>query len=412
MRYSTKFKIVLLAILTCYFSHAQWAPMASLTGASRQGAAGFTIGNKAYIIGGQASNFQTTFDDVWEYDVVSNTWAQKLNFPGSFRVGGVAFTINGKGYFGFGEDGLGNYYDDIWEYNPVLDTWTQKASLPSSARTNAVGFTIGNKAYVGLGIVCTITQIGQVCGKMNDFWEYNPISDTWTQKANFPGNPREYSIGVGLNGKGYVGLGVDSTSTPDFTDFYEYNPITNTWATKANITGIGASDAEAFVLNNEIYVLGGINFNSFTVLNSCKKYNPLTNTWTNSTNFNGGAITAHVALSFPNFILTGTGFDANINTRNDWWKLTASTTDISEDLINFNQVQMYPNPSKDILNIKLTKEMDESVLKLYSADGKLVLDKMMSSSETAINISSLPNGMYILEIKSENIIVRKKLLKN
>jgi hypothetical protein len=37
---------------------------------------------------------------------------------------------------------------------------------------------IGNKGYVGTG---------QYAGSLADFWEYDPLSNTWTQKANFGG---------------------------------------------------------------------------------------------------------------------------------------------------------------------------------------------------------------------------------
>ena len=40
---------------------------------------------------------------------------------------------------------------DFWEYDPVLNTWTQKADFGGAARGDAVGFSIGDKGYIGHG---------------------------------------------------------------------------------------------------------------------------------------------------------------------------------------------------------------------------------------------------------------------
>ncbi|TAL60941.1 MAG: kelch repeat-containing protein [Bacteroidetes bacterium] len=61
------------------------------------------------------------------------------------------------------------YYNDFWEYNPALNTWTQKANSPGATRLGASVFTIANKAYIGTG---------QSQGFYNDLWEYDAITNT------------------------------------------------------------------------------------------------------------------------------------------------------------------------------------------------------------------------------------------
>ena len=75
-------------------------------------------------------------------------------------------------------------YKDFWEYDPATDTWTQKADFGGTARTGAVGFSIGSKGYIGTG-----HMIGSLLQK--DFWEYDPAANTWTQKADFGGTARK-----------------------------------------------------------------------------------------------------------------------------------------------------------------------------------------------------------------------------
>ena len=40
---------------------------------------------------------------------------------------------------------------DLYEYNPLTDTWMQKANLPGSERRSCVAFAIGSYGYVGIG---------------------------------------------------------------------------------------------------------------------------------------------------------------------------------------------------------------------------------------------------------------------
>ena len=45
----------------------------------------------------------------------------------------VAFSIGSKAYIGTGQDDS-SYYKDFWEYDPATDTWTQKADFGGDRR--------------------------------------------------------------------------------------------------------------------------------------------------------------------------------------------------------------------------------------------------------------------------------------
>lgn len=79
-----------------------------------------------------------------------NTWTQKAGFSSS-RHGTVSFGIGNKGYFGTGNDSLWLSHDDFWEFDPQLNSWTQKVNVPGPTRYGAVGFSIDYLGYVGLG---------------------------------------------------------------------------------------------------------------------------------------------------------------------------------------------------------------------------------------------------------------------
>ena len=54
-------------------------------------------------------------------------------------------------------------HKDFWEYDPATNAWTQKADFGGTARLDAVGFSIGSKGYIGTGkraiLIILITKI-------------------------------------------------------------------------------------------------------------------------------------------------------------------------------------------------------------------------------------------------------------
>src|SRR5207249_1984178 len=109
----------------------------------------------------------------------------------------------GAGVDGFGSAG---YFKDFWEYDPLTNTWGQKADFRGTARLFATGFSIANKGYIGAGL-------NEAGGIMKDIWQYDPLSNAWTRKADFPGIT--FGCGFSLGNKGYVGT----------KDFWEYDPF-------------------------------------------------------------------------------------------------------------------------------------------------------------------------------------------
>ncbi len=72
---------------------------------------------------------------------------------------------------------------------------------------------------------------------------------------------------------------------------------------------------------------------------------------------------------------------------------------------NVNQVQLqgisiFPNPSNGILHVGGLDR--SSALRLYSAEGKMVLNKTTDSENFSLDISHLPAGMYILQVNNSS----------
>lgn len=185
---------------------------------------GFVVGNKAYL--GIVDHLNISYSNYfYEYDFATNTWTQKGGYPWQVRRQNPAtFSIGNKGYIvgGHSTFPVANY-SDTWEYNPATDTWTQKANCSFFGRGGAEGFSIGNKGYIVNGSL--VFPNGWVYE--NSMLEYTPATDSWSTKAYFPGAARHHCESFVIGGMAYVGAGKNSEGY--FIDFYKYNPGNNSW---------------------------------------------------------------------------------------------------------------------------------------------------------------------------------------
>jgi len=222
----------------------------------RGGDVSFSIGNKGYWgTGANDQNFlsPTSYNDFYEYDPSTDTWTQKANVGGSVRSGGVGFSIGNLGYVGMGagpEDrssGTPNYpfLKDFWQYDPSTDTWTQKADFGGGTVAGALGFTILDKGYAGLGEVraCPTCQVNA----SGDFWQYDPSTDQWRQIAGFAKPEPGSGIRFSLSGKGYIGIDGGSNN------IWEYDTLADSWSQKAAFPGAIRYGISGFAIGDKAY---------------------------------------------------------------------------------------------------------------------------------------------------------------
>ena len=68
-----------------------------------------------------------------------------------------------------------------------------------------------------------------------------------------------------------------------------------------------------------------------------------------------------------------------------------------EDYAPNYEAIIYPNPTSDVLNIR-TSTFENVTYTLYDAHGKLVMQNILSSEQTPIQVSQLAPGAYSLEL--------------
>ena len=275
-----------------------WNKKQNFAGSSRFYGTGFSIGSKGYI--GTGISTLGTLKDFWEYDQVADSWTQKADFGGFPRYRAVGFSVGTKGYIGTGTTDNNFGFNDFWEWDQSTNAWKQKTNVGGTGRLGAVGFSIKDKGYVGTGL-----NLGSTL--LKDFWEYSPVSDSWTQKADFGGGERISAVGFSIENKGYVGTGGSSNFFVNvFRDFWEYDPATNKWIQKANVGGLARKEAAGFSLLGRGYIGTGTGDNGAML--DFWAYYPATNTWVKKANYGGGQNVDAVGFSTPNRGYLSTGF--------------------------------------------------------------------------------------------------------
>lgn len=123
----------------------------------------------------------------------------------------------------------------------ILD-FSKAGEFPIQGRTGAFSFTIADKIYMGTGFGSNATYYG-------DFWEYNPNTDIWAEKAPFPLGPFIGGEVMAYKGKGYVFAGgvlnCQLNSPCDhiyYSAVHAYDPVSDTWEKVAELPNLKGMD--------------------------------------------------------------------------------------------------------------------------------------------------------------------------
>ncbi|MCX6294944.1 MAG: T9SS type A sorting domain-containing protein [Bacteroidetes bacterium] len=385
-----------------------WNKRASVGGSKRERGISFSIASRGYIGLGQ-DTLNLMLNDIWEYDQVTNSWSQKANFPGVARRDAAAFSIGTKGYVGTGIDNadafLGLPQSDFWEYNPATNSWTNKAAYPGNFGSGAyyvTGFAVSGKGYFCCGKLGASTY-------SNELWEYTPTTNSWLQKSNFPGTVRYGGVAFTIGSNGYFGTGTDENVFTN--DFYKYTPATDLWAPIYSFPGSERFSCSSFTLNNNGYILLGTDGGYKDEL---WQYDPLINYWFPKSSLPGGARRSSCTFSIGGKGYAGTG-KGPTGTRKDFWEYLPSIPVGIDEHADDVFTGVYPNPLIESATIKISELIFNSDKNLFfdliNLQGKILVSDKISSSTFTINRNALTSGIYFISIRSnENRIASKKII--
>lgn len=237
---------------------------------------GYSLPSSTYQIGIQTC--ETAYMSDKGLSII-DMWRRLDDFPGGERYKGAAFAINGKGYSGFGTKSGNNIQKDLWEFDPVNETWTQKAYFPGNPRISPCVFTGNNESYVGTG---QSIDNGALAVPYSDLYRYNPSNNSWTQMADAPYVEKAYGI---------------SSASPSYNIFVanlslsvltEYNPGTNAWTVTYDEPEFANSGSLTFSINGKTYFVMGYHVPQNTgTITQVWEYDPVLNIMIRKNDFPG-----------------------------------------------------------------------------------------------------------------------------
>jgi N-acetylneuraminic acid mutarotase len=175
----------------------------------------------------------------------SQEWTSISPIPTIGRDDGVAFSLNNLGFVVTGSGDDSNYSESnrLFCYNPETNSWTEKAPFPGVKRQYSSVFTIDDIAY----LIGGYSEIGTA---LNDVWSYDAALDEWIQRSNFPGLQRWDATSTSMSRVGYYGLGTTQIGT--MSDLWQYFPENDDWSLLCYYAGDHSRSVLAFPLFDKI----------------------------------------------------------------------------------------------------------------------------------------------------------------
>jgi len=308
-----KNSLILLLIISPLFGFCQfWDQVSNFIADGRHHPITFGNDDYGFVISG------SYLDDVYKYDKSNDIWLQLQDIPFTGRGYSYGVAVNNKAYMGFGSTSTGLYPTDWWEYDMDNDVWNQKSDFPGDGREHPAMVVVNNKIYMGCG--------GNDNGNLGDWWEYDVLTDIWTQKSNIIGNNRHHPFYFSIGDYAYVGFGHGSVIGPGsnpssssyiYNDFYRYEPASDTWIQLANFPSEARVAGTQFSYDGNGYILSGDGDDHGPLSNGeFWKYNPLNDSWSQLQSHPGGAIWApgNFVIGCDVYFLLGQNWNASFPT--------------------------------------------------------------------------------------------------
>ena len=88
----------------------------------------------------------------------------------------------------------------------------------------------------------------------------------------------------------------------------------------------------------------------------------------------------------------------------------SSSSSLATSNVKLYEVSIYPNPTSDILKVKLLKN-EKSKIEIYDLSGRLVKQMNANSDNIELNVSALDKGTYLINIVTPSDTISKKIIK-
>lgn len=79
------------------------------------------------------------------------------------------------------------------------------------------------------------------------------------------------------------------------------------------------------------------------------------------------------------------------------------------DVETMTNLEVYPNPTNGLLSINSSVYIKQ--LSVFNSFGAKIIDVKISSCNASVDLSDFDNGLYILELSTDNGIMRRKIIR-
>jgi hypothetical protein len=98
-------------------------------------------------------------------------------------------------------------------------------------------------------------------------------------------------------------------------------------------------------------------------------------------------------------VIIATGTDGTNDITQGFHQTNWNFLGVEDHAPNYEAI-IFPNPTEDVLNIR-TSTFENVTYTLYDAQGKLVMQNMLSAEQTPIQVSQLAPGSYSLTLNNQ-----------
>ena len=356
----------------------------------------FVVGEDAYVV--IADQQFSLESELYRYDVDDDTWFFVTDIPedtSSFSFG-APFVLGDRVFFtGYDSDIDGM---KLWEFDVITTTFEERTGYDFNGfglyGYTATSFSIGNIGYV-------LTSSPSEGDNVN-FIAYDPDTDSWSEKSQYPSDISLDTCSFKIHGKGYVVFSMDVGAEGNFiNDLWEYDPETDSWTEKAEHPFSFVSSPVSLAIDEMAYVASGY------INDTVYRYNPIDNVW-ESIESPGIFFENSFGFSIANFGYIGLGVIDNVENQpsDQIWRLDPELLSVTE--VNTINVSIFPNPVTDVLFIQSSTPIQEATV--YTILGQAVLTAKIENNQ--LDVLSLSKGIYLLQMMTEAGIFTQRLVKN
>lgn len=90
--------------------------------------------------------------------------------------------------------------------------------------------------------------------------------------------------------------------------------------------------------------------------------------------------------------------------------ITIMSTEIKEEI--FSEFLVYPNPAKSKIFIDSNGNIHDARISIYNIHGQLLMQQPLEQETSEIALGSLANGVYFIQLRNENSVLIRKIIKD